>query len=179
MAIAVRGTTWDPFNTLVRQFDADFDNLVRHAFGRTTRRVTGFVPAADVTRDGADVLVTLELPGIDAENNVDVEVDDGRLVISGRREESRNEQENGVLVREIRSGEFRREFALPDGVTGDQVSAEYERGLLKVRVRNVIRPVPQATKVKVRTVHRPAVEGTAVEGTVENTGNTATDGETE
>lgn len=165
MAIAVRRTAWDPFNTLARQFDADFDNLVRHAFGRTAvtaRPNTGFVPAADVTRDGADVVVTLELPGVDVANDVDVEAGDGRLVISGKRTRQRGENTDGVLVREIRAGAFRRQFALPDGVTGDQVTADYADGLLTVRVRDVVRKAPQPTKIKVRTGSAdeiPAVDG--------------------
>lgn len=44
----------------MRQFDTDFDSLVRRAFGGAGQ---AFVPAADIVRDGAEVLVTLELPG--------------------------------------------------------------------------------------------------------------------
>jgi HSP20 family protein len=165
MAIAVRGSAWDPFATLVRHTDSDFDALVRRAFGPTRRSATtGFVPAADVTRDGDDVVVTLALPGVDVEKDVDVEVREGRLAITGRRAEKAESDEGGVLVREIRSGEFRREFTLPRGVTADRVEADYDRGLLKVRVREVVRPAAQPAKVKVRsavggtTVETPAVE---------------------
>ncbi|WP_158888493.1 Hsp20/alpha crystallin family protein [Amycolatopsis anabasis] len=150
MAIAVRGSTWDPFTSLVRQLDSDFDTIVRRAFGGAQRSSAGFVPAANVVKDGTDVVVTLELPGIDAEN-LDVEVADGRLRISGRREEESRGEDGGVLIREIRAGEFRREFALPEHVTGDSVEAEYTDGLLRVRVRDVTKPAPKPRKIEVRT----------------------------
>lgn len=147
MAITVRGSNWAPFTALVRQMDTDFDTLMRRAFGSGR---AGFVPAADVTKDGTDVVVTLELPGVDIEKDVDVEVHDGRLVITGRRSAEESSESGGMLVREIRSGEFRREFALPKGTTADAVEADYESGLLKVRVHDVIRPAVAPAKVKVR-----------------------------
>lgn len=150
MAIVSRGSVWDPFTTLIKQMDAEFDSLVRNAFGERAERVTGFVPATDVNKDGRDVVITLELPGIDVESDLEVEVAERRLVITGRRNEQRSSDDRGVLVREIRSGAFRREFALPEGVTADQVEAGYDRGMLTVRVREVARPAITPTKVKVR-----------------------------
>src|SRR5580698_10046555 len=108
MAIAVRGSAWAPFTTVVRQFDTDFDALVRRSFGPTRRVGTGFVPAADVTKDGNDVVVTLALPGVDVDKDVDIEVTDGKLTITGRGAEQTETDKAGVLVREIRSGEFHR-----------------------------------------------------------------------
>ncbi|MCP2164374.1 Hsp20/alpha crystallin family protein [Goodfellowiella coeruleoviolacea] len=164
MAIAVRGSVWDPFTALVRQMD-DFDSIVRRAFGGGSGgTTTGFVPAADVTRQGGDVLITLELPGVDAAEDVDVEVLRNRLVISGHRAEQTKAEQDGVLVRELRSGAFRREFALPEGVSADQIDAEYDRGLLRVRVRDVVRPADRPTKVAVRTADRPAIVDTGGSG---------------
>jgi HSP20 family protein len=138
MALAVR-SMWDPFGSLVRQLEADFG-----------RPATTFVPAADVVRDGGDVVVSLELPGVDVEKDVDVEVTDGRLIVSGRRHEQTSSEENGVLVRESRSGAFRREFALPEHVTAEHVEADYDRGLLKIRVRDIAKPKVEPKKIAVR-----------------------------
>src|ERR1044072_3173161 len=108
MAIAVR-SMWDPFGSL-RQFDSEFDTLVRRAFaGSGSDNGNGklraaFVPAAAVVRDGGDVVVTLELPGIDVEKDVEVEVADRRLLVSGRRHEGSSEDKDGVLGREPSPG---------------------------------------------------------------------------
>lgn len=146
MALAVR-SRWDPFGTVVRQFDSDFDNIVRRAFNGSKQ---AFVPAADVHRDGADVLVTLEVPGLDVDNDVNVEVTHGRLVISGKRVDESSRTEGDVVIRETRSGQFRREFTLPEHVTAEDVEADYDRGLLKVRVRGVTKPQAEPKKITVR-----------------------------
>ncbi|HEX6921796.1 MAG TPA: Hsp20/alpha crystallin family protein [Actinomycetes bacterium] len=148
-------TRWDPFTTLAR-LDSDFDELVRRAWGGAPsagRRVTaGYVPAIEMRTDGADVLITLELPGVDVEKDVDIEVAEGRLTISGeRRDRSEQRDETGnVLVRELRYGSFRREFALPEGLTAEDVDASYDRGLLEVRVHNVTKPAVPPQKVAIR-----------------------------
>jgi HSP20 family protein len=156
MAIAVRGSAWSPFTTLVRQFDADLDNALR-------TRTTTFRPAADVTKDGNDVVVTLALPGVDIDKDVDIEVTEGRLAITGRKAEQAEQDRNGVLVREIRSGEFRREFSLPRGVTADRIEADYDKGLLKVRVREVIAQPTQPAKIKVRNAAAELTEASAAD----------------
>ena len=157
MAIAVRGSAWSPFTTLVRQFDTDFDALVRRSYGQA--RPTGFRPAADVTRDGNDIVVTLALPGVDVVKDVDIEVTEGKLTISGRGTEQTETDKAGVLFREIRSGEFHREFSLPRGVTADRVAADYDKGLLKVRVREVIAQPTEPAKIKINTpAELPAAE---------------------
>ena len=150
---------WDPFTVLAR-LDDDFDELVRRTWGGssgTAGRTLGYVPAIDMTTDGADVVIRLELPGLDIEKDVEIEVHDGRLTISGqRRDEHETADEKGrVLVKELRYGSFRREFALPEGVGADDVTAHYDRGLLQIRVRNVTRPVEQPRKIAV-TSSRPA-----------------------
>lgn len=159
--MAIVRTTWDPFTALVRQFDGEFDAIVRRAFA-TAPAGTGFVPAADVTRDGNDVVITLELPGVSGED-VEVEVADHRLRISGNRREQTSGDKNGVLIREIRSGSFRREFALPEHITADAVEAEQADGLLRIRVRDISAPKPEPRKIPVRGAAPQAIESTSAE----------------
>jgi HSP20 family protein len=149
---------WDPFTALSRM-DTEFDDLVRRTWG--TPQSAGFVPAVDMVRDGNDVLITLELPGVDIENEVDIEVAPRRLTISGERSTESERTEGHVMVRELRSGSFRREFALPEHVGADDIEAGYDRGMLTVRVRNVARPQPEPTKIAVTSTapaSEPAVE---------------------
>ncbi|MFC0528558.1 Hsp20/alpha crystallin family protein [Phytohabitans kaempferiae] len=113
---------------------AEFDALVRQAFGPAATRRAGFVPVAEVTRDGDDAVVHVELPGLDVEKDVTVEVDRGQLVVRGERRDERTEERDGRGLREVRYGTFRRSFALPRHVTADAVSASYDAGVLSVRV---------------------------------------------
>ncbi|ROT34095.1 Hsp20/alpha crystallin family protein [Micromonospora sp. HM5-17] len=123
-------TRRDPF--------AEFDALIREAFGTVTTwpttRPTGFTPAAEIVRDGDDAVVRLELPGLDVEKDVTVEVDRDQLVVRGERRDERAEDRDGRSLREVRYGSFHRSFRLPSHVTADAVSASYDAGVLQVRV---------------------------------------------
>lgn len=145
-----RLATWDPFTALSRM-DREFDTLVRRSWPGQTAQHAGFVPAVEIRRDAKDVLVVLELPGIDVGTDVTIEVDRGKLVISGERRDPRSEEVDTVVVRELRYGSFRREFALPGGVTAEQVEATYDAGLLSVRVRAVVQPEPVPVRVPIST----------------------------
>lgn len=146
--LRLRNTWLSPFG--------EFDAFLR-PFATDVAR-TGFTPAADVDREGNDALVRVELPGLDPDKDVTVEVDGGALVIRGERRDEREAEQNGRRVREVRYGLFRRTFTLPAHVTGDDLTATYERGVLTVRVAGAYRG---------STAHRvPVTAGTAnaVEG---------------
>jgi HSP20 family molecular chaperone IbpA len=155
-------TRRDPF--------AEFDALARRAFGPTATfsQPVGFTPAAEITKDGQDAVVRVELPGVDAANDVSVEVDRNRLVVSGERRDERTENEGGRRLREVRYGSFRRSFELPGHVTADAVTASYDAGVLSVRVANAYAG-PETRKIAVTTgtPATPAVESaeTAATGT--------------
>ena len=153
---------FDPFSVLSRM-DREFDDLVRRQLsggaGReAARAMSGFVPAVEVVRDGQDVVVRVERPGVDVERDVTIEVDRGKLVLSGERRDAHEQDDEGVLVRELRYGQFRREFALPPGVSPEQVEATYDAGLLDVRVRGVVAPEPSVVKVPITTGRRAGAE---------------------
>ena len=162
-------TRWDPFTALARldrELDSSFDELVRRAWGAGQRGTAGYVPAVDIRTDGGDVHISVELPGVDIDKDVSIEVANGRLVIAGERRDERSvdreqsEQGKGVLVRELRYGAFRREFALPEHVGADDVEATYDRGMLHVVVHNVTKPVPGPRRIQVRSVETPRELGT-------------------
>lgn len=147
----------DPFALLAR-LDGDFDEIIRRTWGGMPPlgRIN-YVPATDVLKDGNDVLIRLELPGVDA-SDLDIEVHNRKLTISGERKESSQHDDKGIVVREMRYGSFRREFALPDGVSADNVSADVVNGILELRITGMIQPAPQPRKITVgtRTEDAPA-----------------------
>lgn len=119
------------------------DRWVRDFFNAATVNdwlaptATGFSPAAEVAKDGEDAVVRLELPGVDVDKDVTVEVDGNELVIHGERRDeyaSENPDKDGRTLREVRYGAFRRSFTLPAHVTEGAISASYDAGVLTVRV---------------------------------------------
>jgi len=141
---------WDPFTALAR-VDDEFDRLVGRTFGAATYQ---FVPPVEMATEGADVLITLEVPGVDVAD-IDIEVADGKLTITGERKDRWEDSRGKVLVRELRYGAFRRVFQLPDGVAAEHVEADTERGLLRVRVKNVTKPVLPPQKIEIKSASAP------------------------
>ncbi|MPZ63958.1 MAG: Hsp20 family protein [Propionibacteriales bacterium] len=150
--------TWDPFGALAR-VDREFDRATWRTWGVGAQSRYGVVPAVEISRDGEDVVVTAELPGVDVTKDVEIEVDGRRLVIRGERRNQREEDRGEVYVRELRYGSFRRTFLLPEGVTADDIDATYDKGLLTVRVKGAnpsaagprtvtIRPVEHAAEIE-------------------------------
>ena len=121
----------------------DTDRWLRDFFGPAATAdwfkpvASGFRPAAEIVKDGDDAVVRVELPGVDVEKDVNVEVDKGRLVIHGEHRDEHAEEENGRSLREIHYGSFRRTFQLPPHVTGEAITASYDAGVLTVRVTGV------------------------------------------
>jgi HSP20 family protein len=140
---------WDPFTALARM-DREFDDLVQRTFGTATYQ---YVPAVEMATEGTDVVITLELPGVDV-SDIDIEVADGRLTVSGERKDRWEDSRGKVLVRELRYGAFRRTFQLPDGVGPDQVEAEFDKGLLRLRVKSVTTPVTPPRKIEIRSAQQ-------------------------
>jgi HSP20 family protein len=116
----------------------DIDRWVRDFFGPAAANEwlrADFTPAAEITRDGDDAVVRVELPGVDVDKDVNVEVENGQLVIHGERRDEHSEEKDGRRLRELRYGSFRRAFTLPTHVTTDAISASYDAGVLTVRVK--------------------------------------------
>lgn len=123
----------------------NLDQLVREFLGPAAQIAganeafpSGFNPAAEIIADGDDATIRLEIPGVDVEKDVKVELDGGRLVISGERRDEHAEDSGGRTLREVRYGSFQRSFAVPAHVTADAISASYDAGVLTVRVAGAL-----------------------------------------
>jgi HSP20 family molecular chaperone IbpA len=140
---------------------AEFDALIRNAFGPVQTRPSGFTPAAEVTRDGEDAVVRVELPGLDVSKDVTVEVENGHLVVRGERRDEHTKQRDGASLREVRYGSFRRSFGLPKHVVADAISASYDAGVLTVRVTGAYADGEGAKRIEITpgtSEEAPAVE---------------------
>jgi HSP20 family molecular chaperone IbpA len=122
----------------------DTDRWLREFFGPATNdwfkpltSAAGFSPAAEIVKDGDDAVVRLELPGMDIEKDVTVELDRRNLVVHGERRDEHASEDPGNdsrRLREVRYGSFRRSFPLPAHITSEALSASYDAGVLTVRV---------------------------------------------
>ncbi len=126
---------YDPHSEMNRLFDEMLGGLNRRSGGQQRAQgVADWAPAIDVVQQDGDLVVRAELPGVKLED-VDMTVHRGVLTISGKREEQSEEERGGYLVRERRSGSFRRSLQLPEGVDEDSIHARFENGILEVTIK--------------------------------------------
>lgn len=87
-------------------------------------------PRVDVFESEAEYLVVADVPGV-SKDAIDIRFEDGELRIEARRESIATGQ---VLAEEYRAADYRRAFAMPDGVEAEKIAAELAGGVLKVHL---------------------------------------------
>jgi HSP20 family protein len=122
------------------------------------------VPAIDLVEADDHFLLKADLPGL-SEGDVNIEVQDGTLTVSGERKAEHEQREKGWYRIERSFGSFNRSLTLPDGVDPDRIEALFRHGVLEVRI-----PKPEERKPRRIAISgskgngNPAeVEGTAKE----------------
>ena len=126
-----------------------FSNRISRVFGNvwdTPESTRAWIPAVNVEEAGDELLLTAELPGM-REEDVSVDIENNILTIRGEKREAREEGDEGYRyhVWERRYGRFHRSFTLPSTVQADAIQAEFEAGILTVRL-------PKATEAKNRSI---------------------------
>ncbi|UZX04356.1 Hsp20/alpha crystallin family protein [Arthrobacter sp. CDRTa11] len=118
-------------------------------------------------RDGGDMVVKAEVPGIDPDKDVDITLIGSDLRIEVRHEEKSEHRDKRGYRSEFRYGTFSRTVALPGPVNESDIHASYTDGVLEVRV-----PVPDETTTASRKIRvSRANAGTSNAGTSSGMGS--------
>jgi len=132
-----------PF-TLMRRLTDDMDRMFSGMGGAQGQGQTSdvglWVPPVEVREEGNNLVVNVELPGLD-EKDVRVEIKNDSLVIQGEREREQNEERGGIRRSERYYGSFYRAIPLPEGVNAEQAKAQLNNGVLEIRI-----PIPEAAQ---------------------------------
>jgi HSP20 family protein len=107
-----------------------------------------WVPAMDLVERDGQLVLRADLPGMDRED-INVEVKDGVLTVSGERKYEHEDKREGFYRVERSFGRFSRSLRLPRGVDASAVSAEFDRGVLEVTVPKPAEPA--ATRIEIGT----------------------------
>jgi HSP20 family protein len=109
---------------------------------------TSFAPPVDIYEDEHTIAVKMEVPGMD-EKDIDVRVEDNTLTVHGERKIEKEEKEENFRRVERQYGSFTRSFTLPSSVDTGQVSANYDKGVLKIILAKKAEAKPKQIKVNV------------------------------
>ncbi len=141
------------FNTF---FDAPPSNGGAHGASTTLRR---WIPPMDLVETEDDFVLRADLPGL-TESDVDIELEDNVLTISGERKAEHEERKEGYYRVERASGAFQRSLTLPEGVDPDAVKASFEKGVLEVRIPKPEERKPRKVSISVGGGSEPkTIEG--------------------
>lgn len=146
---------WNPYaelEALRRQMDRLFDDVGDYS---------GFAdqpwqPAVELNDAGENLVLKVQLPGIHPDN-LDINASRDSITISG---EYRHEQENkpqNIYHSEFQYGKFHRTIGLPVGIQQNQVEADYNNGILTLRLPKVEEAMNRSVKVNIGGQSNPAL----------------------
>jgi HSP20 family protein len=144
-------TRWEPFrefSTLQDRMNRLFRESYNDAGRDESLTTSSFAPAVDVYEDEHKVALKIEVPGIE-EKDIDVRVENNTLTVHGERKIEKEEKEENYRRVERQYGSFTRTFTLPQTVDTENVSAIYDKGVLKISLPKKAEAKPKQIKVNI------------------------------
>jgi len=143
------GDDWDNFWSIrsIEEIYEDADKVFSALDGQ-------LIPAMDIVEKDDKLVATLEMPGL-AKENVNVEIQDDKLIIFSKKDElvEKEDEKGHVISSERRTGSYRREMYVGPNMNSDEIEAKLENGVL-----TIVMPKPQkkpdhtkkVTKINIR-----------------------------
>jgi HSP20 family protein len=151
---------WEPvreLNTIQSEMNRLFNTLFdspTQGNGAGSQALRHWIPAMDLVETADDFVLRADLPGL-TEQDVKIELEDNVLTVSGERKAEHEERKEGYYRVERSSGNFSRTLTLPEGVDPESVKANFDRGVLEVRVPKPEQPKPRKVAISVGTGTEP------------------------
>ena len=141
-------------DSFLTPFDKMFDQMVESQFPEVVRQVgikpygnTAY-PKVNVYEYDDKVGIVAEIPGLD-KKQLNVEVEDGVLTISGDKHSAFENEGAKILRKELKESSFKRQFELGELLDGDNISANFKDGILSISVPKTEPEKPQKKFVKI------------------------------
>jgi len=160
-------TRWDPFQDLrsVQDEMAQMSPMLAHALGlhgqqqgSSRATTTAWAPALDISERKDAYLVTVELPGVEADD-LEITLEDGLLTIQGERHFAHDSSEQQFHRVERHYGAFRRAITLPAHVMAEGIEASADNGVLQIVVPKMEEATPKRIQVRPGRATIPAASG--------------------
>jgi len=141
-------------DTFLTPFDKMFDSMVESQFPEVVKQVGvkpyqgSAYPKVNVYEYEDKVGIVAEIPGLN-KKQLDVEVEDGVLTISGDKHSTFEDEGAKVLRRELKQSSFKRSFELGEQLDGDSIAASFKDGVLSVSIPKIEPEKPKKTFVKI------------------------------
>ncbi len=154
---------WEPVSEL-NTIQNEMNRLFNTFFTEPTPAGRGgnprWLPAMDLVETGDHYVLRADLPGM-SDEDVNVQLEDGVLTISGERKAERDQEQEGYYRLERAVGAFSRSLTLPDGVDADGVKAHFDRGVLEITIAKPEQKKPRRVQINLASgpADAPTIEG--------------------
>jgi len=157
---------WEPVtelntiqNEMNRLFNTFFDQPA--PAGRAGAPGRRWIPAMDLVETTDHYVLRADLPGL-GDEDVNVQLEDNVLTISGERKTEQHTEQEGFYRLERAFGGFSRSLTLPDGVDPDSIQAHFDRGVLEITIPKPEQKKPRQVQIKLGGGEEPkTIEGAA------------------
>lgn len=106
-----------------------------------------FRPGVEITENEKSFDILVSLPGMSKEE-IKIETKGDDLIVSGERINKKKEENGKVHFSEINYGSFTRSFYLPENIVKDKIEAEYENGMLHIRLPKGEDSLPKTIEIR-------------------------------
>ncbi|HLF85657.1 MAG TPA: Hsp20/alpha crystallin family protein [Nitrospiria bacterium] len=142
---------WEPFMDLVslqEKMNKLFEDTVSPHAGKEAEIPTGtWYPAVDILETDKDIVIKVELPGINL-SDVNLEIADNMLSLRGERKFEKDTKKENYHKVERSYGSFHRSFTLPGSVDQTKINAKLKDGILEVKLPKVENLKPKQIPVE-------------------------------
>ncbi len=110
-----------------------------------------FMPKVDIQDKGDHYLIYADIPGVDKEN-VSIDIHDNILTVEGERkaDSSEGSEAGGYYRKEISYGKFHESLTIPSDVDTNNITAEYDKGVLKIKLNKKAEASQKDKKVSIK-----------------------------
>jgi len=140
----------DLFSEMHNRMNRMFDDFWHDYPSVSVRGVPDVTMRVDVEEKDKEFQISAELPGMD-EKDIDITISDGVLTIKGEKKTESERDEKNVHISERSYGSFRRSFRLPAEADAEKISANFDKGVLKLSVPKAPEVESSVKKVKIKT----------------------------
>ena len=141
---------WTPKRNMLNIFD-EVEQMMHQAFGHSFENGSSrlsYSPLMNVSETESDYLIMMDLPGVE-KKDVEVNLKNGILTVSGERKTSEKSDENNRIWHETTYGMFSRSFELNSEILEDKIKANFKDGVLNITIPKAEEIKPAVKKISV------------------------------
>ncbi len=145
---------WDPSEEISR-IKKEMNKMFENFFERSEKRALVSPkkslkePLSDIKETNKDVVINLDMPGID-KKDIEVIIKDNTLEVKAEKKQESKIEKKGLYKHERSYTGFYRSLSLPANVKGNKVETDYKNGVLKITIPKAEKKEARKREIKVR-----------------------------